>query len=1000
MSLQYEIVRVDVAGGIDTKTDDKLVINGRLIDLENGVFTKGTTISKRNGYTALKNKDIAGTTISGGSALGQFKKELFRFASSKLYTYASSRGEFINKGTVVSGHIEAEKVIRNDYQQTRPDMVIQNKIGFFAWEDTNNSNTIRCTVIDLATGSTIMSDTEVSTSGEKPCCVVIDEQFVVVYVDSATLKARKVDPDDLTTLEAEVTLVSDVGANKTWDMIQVGTSALIVYGDNASATAFAHVIIGSGNPVIATSTDDYPGKATVAVTPNDAIAILVERGDLEIYCAYWDGTDVKMFSVNRSNFAVNQADTAVETISNIKNIALGEDAGNDIHIFYEQSSGSTYNHLVRLTTFDTSGSSMGANADFKRSCGLASKTFYHDSLVYVHLIHDSTLQNTLFCVDEDGNVAGKYLTGNAGGVFSDAPLPQTVVDSDNTSKFHFASLVKTALEDADTTDKLGVYTVKGVVRLSIDFSNSRNFYSQALGETLHIGGGFLQMYDGATITEHGFHVYPENVTTGSASASGGNLADGTYGIRVIYEWQDNQGKVHRSNPSVAVSEVLAGGGSSQKFTVTIPTLRLTTKSLVVCEVYRTVKDGTVYYKAGTVNNSTTTDTVTLDIDSTLDNDTNVVSNELLYTNGGVLGNHAPPAASLMGDFKNRLVLVSAEQPDTFYFSKDRTQYGPVEFNDFLTVQVKTGGEDGEEITNIWEMDDKLIIFKENRMMYISGDGPLNTGQQNTFTQPQLISSDVGCSNTRSIVLTPMGLMFKSNKGVYLLDRNMQTQYIGADVESSNSQTITSAVLVQDSNQVRFTTESSRALIYDYFFEKWSTASNHEAKDAIMFQNNYYYMRSDGEIYKEESTVFTDNGAEIPMKITTPWLRLMNVQGFQRVRKAIFLGEQKSTHTLRVRAFYDYQPSHIDSYSYNHTTALAGTNFGANAMGSGPMGGSTLPNVYQVRVGLTRQKCEAIKFEIQDTSSDGEAYTLASLDLEIGFKPHLMRMINAQTAAST
>jgi len=51
------------------------------------------------------------------------------------------------------------------------------------------------------------------------------------------------------------------------------------------------------------------------------------------------------------------------------------------------------------------------------------------------------------------------------------------------------------------------------------------------------------------------------------------------------------------------------------------------------------------------------------------------------------------------------------------------------------------------------------------------------------TEPSLIPTDTGTINPRSIVLTPMGIMYQSEKGIYLLDRSLQVSYIGADVEA-------------------------------------------------------------------------------------------------------------------------------------------------------------------------------------------------------------------------
>jgi hypothetical protein len=54
--------------------------------------------------------------------------------------------------------------------------------------------------------------------------------------------------------------------------------------------------------------------------------------------------------------------------------------------------------------------------------------------------------------------------------------------------------------------------------------------------------------------------------------------------------------------------------------------------------------------------------------------------------------------------------------------------------------------------------------------------------------------------------------------------------------------------------------------------------------------------------------------------------------------------------------------------------------------------------YQFRERLLRQKCEAIKFEIQDTSSGSvaEGYNISDLTLEVGVKPGINRLKASQT----
>mgnify|MGYP007000432833 len=44
MPLQKALVPIDLSGSLDTKTDEKLVLSSKLVELENAVFTKGKSV--------------------------------------------------------------------------------------------------------------------------------------------------------------------------------------------------------------------------------------------------------------------------------------------------------------------------------------------------------------------------------------------------------------------------------------------------------------------------------------------------------------------------------------------------------------------------------------------------------------------------------------------------------------------------------------------------------------------------------------------------------------------------------------------------------------------------------------------------------------------------------------------------------------------------------------------------------------------------------------------
>lgn len=58
-------------GGIDTKTDEKNVLLGELLNLENGVFDKIGSIRKRNGFNL--------SAINNTRVLGSYKKPIIGY---------------------------------------------------------------------------------------------------------------------------------------------------------------------------------------------------------------------------------------------------------------------------------------------------------------------------------------------------------------------------------------------------------------------------------------------------------------------------------------------------------------------------------------------------------------------------------------------------------------------------------------------------------------------------------------------------------------------------------------------------------------------------------------------------------------------------------------------------------------------------------------------------------------------------------------------------------
>lgn len=469
---------------------------------------------------------------------------------------------------------------------------------------------------------------------------------------------------------------------------------------------------------------------------------------------------------------------------------------------------------------------------------------------------------------------------------------------------------------------------------------------------------------------------PLTISSHVAAKPDGSTNAGAYAYQITYEWADNQGNIYRSAPSVPVSVTTSGSGTDGIVSVQIPTLRLTykTSNPVKIAVYRWSVAQQVYYQVTSINyvinNSTTVDSIQF-IDT--QPDANIIGNNILYTTGGVIEDLNAPATNLITLFDTRLWLVSAEDPNLLWFSKQVIESTPVEMSDLLTFFVApTIGVQGSTgpITALSAMDDKLVIFKKNAIYYINGTGPDNTGANNQYSQPIFITSSVGSDNQSSIVLTPNGIMFQSDKGIWLLGRDLSVTYIGAPVEQYNSDEVLSAISIPETTQIRFTMESGITLMFDYFYSQWGTFTGMPGVSSCIYENQHTYITEDAGIYQETPGLYLDGANPVLLSFTTSWISLAGLQGFERFYFMFLEGSYYSPFTLSAKLYYDYDVEAFDPYTITPDPT---------------------ETVFEARLFPSHQKCETFQLVIDESYDSslslppGQGLSLSGMNLVIGQK---------------
>jgi hypothetical protein len=143
-----------------------------------------------------------------------------------------------------------------------------------------------------------------------------------------------------------------------------------------------------------------------------------------------------------------------------------------------------------------------------------------------------------------------------------------------------------------------------------------------------------------------------------------------------------------------------------------------------------------------------------------------------------------------------------------------------------------------EVTGLAYQDSQLVIFTEDSVQLLGGDGPDDRGG-NPYGSPRVIAAGVGCINYKSIVTTDKGIIFQSKRGYYLLPRGFAPpHFIGSAVDdlvqsscarcwSSTAYSGPTSRLVQflvSADENTPPSPTSTVLVYDIESGQWTTDS--------------------------------------------------------------------------------------------------------------------------------------------------------------------------------
>src|SRR5271166_2855404 len=104
--LQEQTVSINFGQGVDTKTDPKMVMQGKLTNLQNAVFTSGKRVQKRNGNAPMTLSIFGGGTITNPTTPQVFQNELICTGTAtgaavngqRLFSYSTEENCWVDEG--------------------------------------------------------------------------------------------------------------------------------------------------------------------------------------------------------------------------------------------------------------------------------------------------------------------------------------------------------------------------------------------------------------------------------------------------------------------------------------------------------------------------------------------------------------------------------------------------------------------------------------------------------------------------------------------------------------------------------------------------------------------------------------------------------------------------------------------------------------------------------------------------------------------------------------
>ena len=971
--LQSQLVDLVFTSGADTKTDNKNTLYTSFTEMKNSRTDLLGAVRPRGGIT----ENILASTQEipeAGDSFGVVANDEFNVQYSKGVSWRVTSTSETVSGSELRGDVSRQVLGNNSSRQ------VASAIGggeiCTAWLDTASTSTYLVVSLQTTSGETIVQEF-VSGIGVPSKLVVCyaNSRFYVIYqnADSGGTFYGLIITKAETGVIGGVTWTGKPASGAAiWDADSDGTFIYLYTAPGVTTTPSLYKITPSGSSFttsapVAVATGIVGGVTALSCTTLTSFAtgaVVAVTGASESSSAY-----LQFFNNSLTQVGATKSTATVTGFP--RQGWLAQKDTTNLSWGFVGPTGTNQEIRHNRLTYASVGDSVASVTAINSYFNLLTKPAYIDNRLmgYADTATVATYGSQAI-VDlslNSATVDPAYLLGvskNLGAhTVISRPLPKVLVDG---SDYYFpVAYIGAVLAIASTDPAAGAITraqITPQIRSSLVKVDQSKYPTKMIDSSQQQGLAIGSVPRPASAYRQIAHPWPElgiDLGAGRVDVAAGSFT-GTVSCVFAKVLTFPDGSVYRSYGPIFTADLAA---QAIRYTLTANDFSTTghfASAQQTIEFYKTEQNGTIFYKAADAVVGTTIDAVT---------DTTLILGRLADINGNELYPEPPPGIRCGVKWKDRLAVVGADSPNVIKFEKPAVAPQGTSFADGLELAMDS---EGGGITALGAMDSALYVFKKNLIATVYGDPAGATGDNGTLSVPTILRNGLGTEDPRSVILTPRGLMFNSQKGFYIILRNQEWQFAGSGPYADRSVLLTGATIDIEQAEVYFSYEDGSIWAYNYESNQWYKWLATDTIKGIAMHNHTLVGSSDFGYweYSKGATVDEREGEadrEIPQTYRTGWIRTSHIRGYQRVKRAYFTGQCLQSCTLTIDIYVDNSTTSVQTFTFNLTPA----------------------DPIQLDMHLAVQKCEAMQFKFT-TNKAGLVLSGGTLDFGVKQGPDKSR----------